>query len=163
MGEKYTLAVLGCGTMGTAILSGVLDARASESTLGPVSSVGSRDELEPEKADLPTHYIATVNRKESKKRVERHLEHTEFRDQVEILVQKNVEAASRADVVMLACKPQIVHEILQEDGMAAALENKVLVSICAGVRIAQIRELVPESVRVVRAMPNTPSKVRGAR
>ena len=64
---------------------------------------------------------------------------------------------------MLACKPQIVHEILQEDGMAAALENKVLVSICAGVRIAQIRELVPESVRVVRAMPNTPSKVRGAR
>ena len=51
-------------------------------------------------------------------------------------------------------------EILEQEGMRQALEGKLLVSILAGVRLEKLRALVPESTRVVRAMPNTASKVR---
>ena len=44
--------------------------------------------------------------------------------------------------------------------MAEAIDSKLLVSICAGVTIAQLRSWVPSSVTVIRAMPNTPAKVR---
>jgi len=43
--------------------------------------------------------------------------------------------------------------------MAEALEGKLLVSILAGKTIAQLRALAPKA-NVVRAMPNTPCKVR---
>ena len=41
----------------------------------------------------------------------------------------------------------------------ADLEGKLLISICAGLKIDQIKQMVPESTVVVRAMPNTPAKV----
>lgn len=43
--------------------------------------------------------------------------------------------------------------------MAEALEDKLVISILAGSTIAQLCELVPASCRVVRAMPNTPTRV----
>lgn len=44
--------------------------------------------------------------------------------------------------------------------MFEALEGKLLISILAGVTIRQLAGWVPSSTRVVRAMPNTPCKVR---
>lgn len=49
----------------------------------------------------------------------------------------------------------LLSEIPRED-----LEGKLLISICAGLTIGQIKKWVPESTVVVRAMPNTPAKVR---
>lgn len=49
--------------------------------------------------------------------------------------------------------------ILGEAGMSGALDNKLVVSILAGYTIAQLSAMVPESCRVVRAMPNTPTRV----
>lgn len=43
--------------------------------------------------------------------------------------------------------------------MAEALEHKLLISILAGTTISQLVSWVPQSTRVVRAMPNTPCKV----
>ena len=43
--------------------------------------------------------------------------------------------------------------------MHEALENKLLVSILAGVTISQLSGMVGPTTRVVRAMPNTPCKV----
>ena len=57
-------------------------------------------------------------------------------------------------------KPQVARSILSEEGMASALEGKLVISICAGVTLAQLRSWVPESTTVVRAMPNTPCKIR---
>ena len=62
-------------------------------------------------------------------------------------------------MVILCCKPQMYAEVLGEEGVPEALEGKLLVSILAGVNIAALREVVPSSTRVVRAMPNTASKV----
>ena len=48
----------------------------------------------------------------------------------------------------------LLSEIPRED-----LEGKLLISICAGLTIGQIKKFVPASTVVVRAMPNTPAKV----
>ena len=52
----------------------------------------------------------------------------------------------------------MVKLILAEEGMSEALEGKLLISICAGVTMSQLKSWVPSSTIVVRAMPNTPSK-----
>jgi len=62
-------------------------------------------------------------------------------------------------MLFLSCKPQVAHIILGEPGMQEALENKLLVSILAGVTISQLTQMVGPTTRVVRAMPNTPCRV----
>jgi pyrroline-5-carboxylate reductase len=44
--------------------------------------------------------------------------------------------------------------------MEEALKGKLLISILAGVTMSQLEDMVPTSTRVVRAMPNTPCKIR---
>ena len=43
--------------------------------------------------------------------------------------------------------------------MGSALHEKLLISILAGVTITQLRNWVTHETKVIRAMPNTPSKV----
>ncbi|PWW74934.1 pyrroline-5-carboxylate reductase [Tuber magnatum] len=108
---------------------------------------------------LPSKFVACVKRPESASRVRRAFEG--FTDTpVEIYTGNNVEGVRGADVVILGCKPQMYAEILGEEGMCQALEGKLLVSILAGVKIAALKEVVHNSTRVVRAMPNTASKIR---
>merc|ERR1711939_178616 len=52
------------------------------------------------------------------------------------------------------------HSILTEEGMSEALEQKLLISILAGTTMNQLKSWAPTSCRVVRAMPNTPCKIR---
>ena len=59
-----------------------------------------------------------------------------------------------------SCKPQQAHLILNEPGVKEALDGKLLISILAGVTISQITAWVLPSTRVIRAMPNTPCRVR---
>ena len=58
-----------------------------------------------------------------------------------------------------SCKPHQVHTIMNEEGMSSALHQKLLISILAGVTISQLRNWVTQETMVIRAMPNTPSKV----
>jgi pyrroline-5-carboxylate reductase len=60
---------------------------------------------------------------------------------------------------MCSCKPQAAHAILNEPGLKQALDQKLLISILAGVTIAQLEDWVLPGTRVVRAMPNTPCRV----
>lgn len=43
--------------------------------------------------------------------------------------------------------------------MSEAISGKLVISICAGVTLSQLRSWVPKDTEVVRAMPNTPCKV----
>jgi pyrroline-5-carboxylate reductase len=70
----------------------------------------------------------------------------------------NREAASWADVVVLAVKPQILDAVMKD--LSPALAGKLVLSIAAGVTIAHLAKLAPKGARVVRAMPNTPVLVR---
>ena len=58
-----------------------------------------------------------------------------------------------------SCKPYQAYAIINEEGMKDALHGKLLISILAGVTIAQMRNWVTPETKVIRAMPNTPCKV----
>lgn len=156
-----TMAVLGCGTMGTAILSGVLDSQvATERGEVPADlSVTSQTGKVLERVPLPKHYIATVGRDATVTRL-RKLFADAGHTNVEVMKQNNVEAVQRADIVLLCSKPQRIKEFMTEPGMQEALHNKMIVSIAAGATINTIASLVSDSTKVVRAMPNTPSRIR---
>lgn len=70
----------------------------------------------------------------------------------------NREAASWADVSLLAVKPQSLETVLQE--MAPVLVGKLVISIAAGVSVGRLARLVPSEVRIIRVMPNAPALVR---
>ncbi|KAI1795811.1 pyrroline-5-carboxylate reductase [Ganoderma leucocontextum] len=162
----YTLCVLGCGTMGVAILSGVLASLAAKTSSPPqpkweshTSGTVTPQTLEDE--SLPSRFIACVSREETANKLR-----TAFFTigtlgrNVEIVQARNVEAARESNVILLCCKPQIAQTIMSEPGMKEALEGKLLISILAGVTIAQLQAMVLPSTKVVRAMPNTPCKIR---
>ncbi|HEV7558775.1 MAG TPA: pyrroline-5-carboxylate reductase, partial [Kofleriaceae bacterium] len=73
----------------------------------------------------------------------------------------NCEIARKAGFIVLAVKPQILDKVLREIGDQLA-SGTLVVSIAAGVDTATIEEAVPDGVRVVRAMPNTPALVGAA-
>lgn len=75
-----------------------------------------------------------------------------------VTVGDNGVAIAGADIVVLAVKPQVYGDVL------AACRNafrpgQVLVSVLAGIPTAALERRVPEGVRVVRAMPNTPALI----
>ncbi|MBW2148136.1 MAG: pyrroline-5-carboxylate reductase [Deltaproteobacteria bacterium] len=74
------------------------------------------------------------------------------------IARENGEAVSPADVVILAVKPQDMGEVLDEIAMVMD-RTKLVVSIAAGVSTRRIEEHLPQGVRVIRVMPNTPALV----
>ncbi|KAI1758968.1 pyrroline-5-carboxylate reductase [Hypoxylon sp. FL1150] len=167
---ELTLAVLGCGTMGIAILSGILSSLQEMSGPRPLQSPSGRatpaDEVP---SRLPSRFIACVRRPESAKKVKQAL--WEHSSSVKVVQKENVASVMKSDVILLACKPYMVEDLLNEPGMAKALHGKLLISICAGITVPQIEKIlhgaVPEKdpeidgrCRIVRALPNTASMVR---
>lgn len=74
------------------------------------------------------------------------------------VVAGNGEVVARCDLVVLAVKPQVAAQVLDE--LAAGWSDaKRLVSILAGVGTAQLEDGLPGAARVVRAMPNLPAVV----
>jgi len=69
----------------------------------------------------------------------------------------NTAALQGAAVVVLAVKPQTAAQALRSVAPAALAHRPVLLSIAAGVRIADLTRLLPEGMPVVRAMPNRPA------
>ncbi|KAI8998577.1 pyrroline-5-carboxylate reductase [Trametes punicea] len=162
----YTLCVLGCGTMGVAILSGVLASLDAKSSFLPQPKWESHTPgtVTPQTLDdesLPSRFIACVSREETAKKLGAAFFNAgTLGRSVEIVCGANVKAVRESHVVLLCCKPQVANTILSEPGMKEALADKLLISILAGVTIAQLIAMVGPSTRVVRAMPNTPCKIR---
>ncbi|KAH9005075.1 pyrroline-5-carboxylate reductase [Lactarius hatsudake] len=166
----YTLCVLGCGTMGIAITSGVL---ASLDSQGPLHRLGSghpkweshtpgtstpTDVTEGDPT-LPSRFIACVMREESAKRLRGTFRSLTGGEAVEVTVGQNIAAVQQSDVVLLCCKPQVAHLILNETGIKEALAGKLLISILAGVTIAQLSNWIREGMTVVSNLP--PSDAEG--
>lgn len=121
------ITIVGCGTLGEAVLGGLIAAGAA--------AIG----------DL----VVTTRRKE-------HAEEIAQRHGVTTTLD-NRAAIARAEIVVVAVKPQRAREILPE--LAAELRGKLVICTCAGVRLAQYATWLP-GVHVVRAMPNTPCLIR---
>ncbi|PQE28759.1 pyrroline-5-carboxylate reductase protein [Rutstroemia sp. NJR-2017a WRK4] len=144
--EPMTLAVIGCGSMGSAILAGILKSSAKE-----------------EKAPI-SHFIACVQSQESVKRLNSSF--SDYSDRLTILRDDNLTAINEADVILLACKPYMAESILGCDGIADALANKLVISVLAGTPEERLRGFVyknsspgENSCSFVRAMPNLAAQI----
>lgn len=149
-----TLTVLGCGTMGIAVLGGIMDSISQ-----PAEKQAQSSEPVPER--LPTRFNACVRRPESVKRVERELgKYPAFKD-LSIRQNGNLGAVREADVILLGCKPYMLAEIFSTPEIKEAVKGKLLISILAGVTGPQIEKAIEQpSCTVVRAMPNTAAAIR---
>lgn len=70
----------------------------------------------------------------------------------------NKKATAESDIIILAVKPAIVPDVLNEI-KDFCTEKKIIISIAAGVTIATIEELIPKSP-VVRVMPNICAQIQ---
>jgi len=68
----------------------------------------------------------------------------------------NLEAASQADLILLAVKPLQVPGLIDEIRPALS-KGKTLISIAASVKTRAIEDAAGLEIAVIRAMPNTPS------
>ncbi|WP_300681481.1 pyrroline-5-carboxylate reductase [Nocardioides sp.] len=66
------------------------------------------------------------------------------------------EVVPGADVVILGVKP---YDILTQAGTLPLSSGQLLISLAAGITLAQLEAAVPAGVGVVRVMPNTPALI----
>lgn len=69
------------------------------------------------------------------------------------------EAVAGADVVVLAVKPQQMAEAARSIAAIVAQRNPLVISIAAGIRLADLARWLGAGVRLVRAMPNLPAQI----
>ena len=75
-----------------------------------------------------------------------------------IACQEAISAASlRGDIVVLAVKPQQLHDVAAQ--LHGLLAGKLVISIAAGVRSGDLARWLGGHATIVRAMPNTPAMV----
>ncbi|MFE7197143.1 pyrroline-5-carboxylate reductase [Microbacterium oxydans] len=73
--------------------------------------------------------------------------------------QGNVEAAAGARIVLVGVKPAMVPDLLREIAPHLAADA-IVVSVAAGVTLQTFADVLGSELRVIRSMPNTPSTVR---
>ena len=131
--ETKQIAILGTGSMGKAILSGLLAAGTS-----------------------PANVRVTTKSKASADAISSN--HGVQATALESDAAANSSSAKDADLVILAVKPNMILETLKD--VASVLKPGCLVvSVAAGITTAAMEEQLSGNAAVVRAMPNTPSVV----
>lgn len=132
--EPITVAILGLGAMGRAVLAGLLDQASQASIDIRVTNATAEKAAEWDAVENVTAFS-----------VEQHPD-------------ANRIATRDADVVILAVKPWQILPLLDE--IAPELGSAVVVSVAAGITTAAMEARVAESVGVIRAMPNTPAIIQ---
>lgn len=93
---------------------------------------------------------------------------TPHQDKVDLLSKKygingkidNSIAAQDANVIVLAVKPQMMKNVLDQLSESISdFSQKLIISVMAGVTVERICELLPNCSRVIRVMPNTPALI----
>ena len=118
LNANWKLAILGCGTLGGAILEGLF--RAGRVRPAQVTVTARRAEAA--EALHKRHAVAATT--------------------------DNVQAARGADVVLVALKPQQLASVLGADELREALAGKLVISVAAGVRLEQLRAWLPQSALI---------------
>ena len=127
------IAILGSGSMGGAILAGLLASGFA-----------------PERVSVSTKSEASAQKHVEQYGVNAY--------SLESNADANRLAVAGADVVMLAVKPAYIVETLREVADAIT-PDALVISVAAGITNASMEAALPASVRVIRSMPNTPAIV----
>ncbi|WP_126452576.1 pyrroline-5-carboxylate reductase [Sulfuriflexus mobilis] len=72
----------------------------------------------------------------------------------------NSAAVAKAQAVVLATKPQALHEICSAMAEAVQQQQPLIISIAAGIRSSDIDRWLGGNTAIVRSMPNTPAMVQ---
>lgn len=72
---------------------------------------------------------------------------------------ENNDIAEKADILVLAVKPQITGTVAHEIAPAVQRRQPLIVSIIAGVRITDLEHTFGDNIAIVRSMPNTPALI----
>jgi pyrroline-5-carboxylate reductase len=129
-----TIAFLGAGSMGSAILQGLL---ASPDFEGASIRITTRTDASAAARSWPDR-VHTLS--------------------LESEPRANVVAVEGADIVVVGVKPNMVLDLLAEIAPALA-DGTTVVSVAAAVSTAVMEAALPATVAVVRSMPNTPTAV----
>jgi pyrroline-5-carboxylate reductase len=130
--------------MGSAILSGVLEAYVKTQSTGAEPRIAK--------------FIPCVNSEGSAERLRTRFR--KYEDHLTIVMKDNVKGMKDADVVMLGCKPYMVEDVLGQSGVKEALAGKLLISFLAGTPLDKIMtciygaEIPKSHCHPVRAMMN---------
>jgi pyrroline-5-carboxylate reductase len=62
------------------------------------------------------------------------------------------------DVILLAIKPQQLPQLAKT--LAPLLKNQLIISIAAGIRLADLSRWLGDYATIIRAMPNTPAQIQ---
>ncbi|MCK8467028.1 pyrroline-5-carboxylate reductase [Microbacterium sp. KSW4-16] len=130
-----SLAFLGAGSMGGAILRGVV-ASGIRIDGGITATNRTAEKAEAFEGLDGVTSIALVERPDG-----------------------NVEAAAGARIVLVGVKPAMVPDLLREIAPHLAADA-IVVSVAAGVTLQTFADVLGPDARVIRSMPNTPSTVR---
>jgi pyrroline-5-carboxylate reductase len=82
----------------------------------------------------------------------------ELQERYGIEAMSNVDAATKADTLMLVVKPQDMADVLN-DIAPVVRPGHLVISLAAGITTASIESRLPAKTAVVRVMPNTPALV----
>lgn len=78
-----------------------------------------------------------------------------------VVIDDNLDVAGKADIIVLAIKPQTAESVLSV--LEPAINpGKLIISIMAGISTLFIEKALTKGVHVVRAMPNTPALIQAA-
>jgi pyrroline-5-carboxylate reductase len=72
----------------------------------------------------------------------------------------NNEAISKADIVVLAVKPQILESVCTDIQASIQAKSCMVISVAAGIRSLDINRWLGGDVSIVRTMPNTPALIQ---
>ncbi len=74
------------------------------------------------------------------------------------LCSSEAELCSSSDIIILGVKPQVIEGVLSEIA-GVCTNDKLVISMAAGVDLAFLEERLGEDRQIIRIMPNTPAKV----
>lgn len=72
----------------------------------------------------------------------------------------NSELVHATEVIVLAVKPQMLHQVCSEIAQAVQSSRPLIISVAAGIRAADIDRWLGGNNAIVRTMPNTPALVK---
>ena len=71
----------------------------------------------------------------------------------------NISACKKAEVIILAVKPQVMETVITPLKEVANERNALIISIAAGITIEKLKQWLGNDLPYVRCMPNTPALV----
>ena len=126
---NHTIAIIGAGNMGRAIIGGLLKGRDTDA--GQIRAARRSQRALKLLAEQFPGIQTTSN---------------------------NIEAVEDASIVILAVKPQTVVKVIKEI-KASVNERTLIISVLAGITTQTLQERFGLNLPVVRTMPNTPALV----